>query len=171
MSTANFITQDNFPLFARDFYIEDAKRCTECGCVFGNDEDKCECCGGDLEDIGYFFDDIECDVVCHEIQQEMDDLNEGYIFHRLVLKSGYYSGVQLFVDEIHNLDEYEYDNDECHYYFDMCRSAAYRKYHAEQRKVERDMKKLAREYGFDRLAIAARFSNGETWYTRVCKAC
>lgn len=65
----------------------------------------------------------------------------------------------------HDLDEY--DNYECHYYFDCCRSVAIRKFKREINKVNRILKKLAKDYGFVELAVTARFSNGETWYAAV----
>ncbi len=60
--------------------------------------------------------------------------------------------------------EYDYDNDECHYYFDCCRSVAYRKCAAEVRKINRWMAKLAQRYGFEELVCTSVFSNGEASY-------
>ena len=61
------------------------------------------------------------------------------------------------------------DNDSARYYFDLCRSHAIRKYEAEQRKINKILAKIGGAYGMDKLAIYARFSNGETWYTKTAE--
>ena len=167
MSTANFIAQDDFPLFARDFYTE-MRRCPDCGSLLPSDDETCEFCGcKGLDEPESIYDDFEADYICGEIEKEMDELNSGYMFHKLTLKDGYYNGVQFYVEDNYELDKYDYDNADCRYYFGLCCSAAYRKYHAEHNKIVRAMRKLAKTYGFDRLAICARFSNGEVWYTKA----
>ena len=79
--------------------------------------------------------------------------------------SGYYCGLQLFVDELH--DPNEYDNEDCRWEFDLCRSVAIRRYNSEINKINRELRKLARFYGFDELYCAALFSSGEAVYRRV----
>lgn len=95
-------------------------------------------------------------------------LNEaayGLMFHKITLRSGYYTGVQFYVEVEHDLTEdKDYTNDDCHYYFDCCRSVAYRKYEAEIRKINRKLAALGKEYGFQEYVCTARFSNGEAWY-------
>ena len=61
-------------------------------------------------------------------------------------------------------EDKDYTNDDCHYYFDCCRSVAYRKYEAEIRKINRKLAALGKEYGFQEYVCTARFSNGEAWY-------
>lgn len=51
-----------------------------------------------------------------------------------------------------------------HYYFDCCRSVAYRKYASEVRKINRKLAEFAKAYGFQEYVCTARFSNGEAWY-------
>lgn len=138
MATANFWTMQNFPLYARDFTDEN----------------------GD-------FDDWECDVICDDIETELFMLNNDFLFHRIELKSGYYCGVQFYVQTKHDPDGDAYDNEDCHYYFDMCRSVTMRKYHAEQNKINKILAKIAQKYAFDKLAVCACFSNGETWYSKT----
>ena len=75
-----------------------------------------------------------------------------------------YTGVQFYVEVEHDLTEDGYTNDDCHYYFDCCRSVAYRKYKAEIRKINRKLAALGKEYGFQEYVCIARFSNGEAWY-------
>lgn len=92
----------------------------------------------------------------------MEDFNNDLIFHELTFKSGYYDGVQIFVEEKEN--PHELDNEDCHYYFDMCRSKAIRKYDAEIRKINRWMEKVATQHGWKGLICLGIFSNGEAVY-------
>lgn len=92
----------------------------------------------------------------------MEEFNDTLTFHEITFKSGYYSGVQLYVEE--KEDPHELDNDDCHYYFDMCRSQAIRKYDAEIRKINKWMDKVAPEYGWAELYCLGIFSNGEAIY-------
>lgn len=49
----------------------------------------------------------------------------------------------------------------------MCRSEMLRKYKAAGNMIRRELNKARKELGMMELAISARFSNGETWYTKV----
>lgn len=145
MSTANYRTMDNFSLFVREDQDE-AKRCPECGAIMDADATACDLCGcEELEDY-YFSDEVAWECDRREIERELDDLNYDLMFHKISLRSGYYSGVQFYVETEHDLDEYDYDNDECHYYFDCCRSVAYRKYEAEKRKINRKLTELGKQW-------------------------
>lgn len=163
MSAANFCTMRDFPLFAKDYY-EDTKRCPECGAIMSEDATECEFCEcNELEDYRYFdecaaYDDNEI------IGAALDSFNYELMFHKVKLRSGYYTGVQFYVEVEHDLAEEDYTNDDCHYYFDCCRSVAYRKYEAEIRKINRKLAALGKEYGFQEYVCIARFSNGEARY-------
>ena len=172
MGTCNFNSMTNFDLWAiNDFYF---KVCPECNCG-GLDGDECEICGADLSDVSAEFDEIGEQEFYNDVLQELEEINRGLLFHEISIISGYYAGLQLYVELNHAADNAgftdagpEYlDNESARYYFDLCRSAAIRKYEAEQRKVNRILAKIGRAYGMDKLAIYARFSNGETWYTKV----
>ena len=172
MSTANFYTMKNFPLWARDFYTE-YKKCPEC--EIRNEEPYSECygCGCDLTKIKseYDYDDFYAQYICDDIEKELEDFNYNLIFHTIELKSGYYTGVQFYCetkdfDEDKN-GELDIDNYDAHYYYDMCRSQARRKYKIEINKINKLLKKLGAEYGFDAYGVSARFSNGETWYSEI----
>jgi len=95
-------------------------------------------------------------------KDKMEELNDTLTFHKIVFKSGYYTGIQLFVEEKEN--PHELDNEDCRYYYDMCRSQAIRKYDAEIRKINRWMEKVAPEYGWRELHCLGIFSNGEAVY-------
>ena len=92
----------------------------------------------------------------------MEDFNNTLTFHELKLESGYYTGIQIYVEEKEN--PHELDNDDCNYYYDMCRSKAIRKYDAEIRKINRFMDKVATQYGWKELHCLGVFSNGEAIY-------
>ena len=164
MSAANFETMRDFPLFAKNYVVE-MKRCEICGAIMEAEAEECECCGADELKSVWEFDELACLDAEREITAKMDEFNDGLMFHKLGLQSGYYSGVQFIVETEHDLSEYDYDNDDCHYYFDCCRSAAYRKYAAEIRKINRFMEKLRKAYGFEELVCTGRFSNGEAMFS------
>lgn len=139
MSTPNFRTQENFPLYLYD----------DSGMEWWQAQD--------------FF---------SEVRLDMEDLNSELSFFRLTVKSGYYFGVQFYVeisDEADNAGfteggaEYA-DNESCRWYLDMCLSQAKRKFEAEQRKVCKLMKNLADAWGFEEYLCTAIFSNGEAIY-------
>lgn len=139
MSTPNFRTQENFPLYLYD----------DSGMEWWQAQD--------------FF---------SEVRVDMEDLNSELSFFRLTVRSGYYFGVQFYVeisDDADNAGFTEYgaeyaDNDSCRWYLDMCLSQAKRKFEAEQRKVCKLMKKLADAWGFEEYLCVAIFSNGEAIY-------
>lgn len=164
MSAANFCTMRDFPLFAKSYY-EEAKRCPECDTILDADAETCEVCGcEELEDYPY-FDQFLADEEWDAITSLMEDFNRDLMFHKVELRSGYYTGVQFYVETEHDLDEdKDYTNDDCHYYFDCCRSVAYRKYAAEVRKIIRKLAAWGKEYGFQEYVCTARFDNGEAWY-------
>lgn len=95
----------------------------------------------------------------------LDAVNEDFLFFRGRLKDGYYEGVQLIFDELYNPEEM--DNEETRYEFDLCRSRAIRKYHAEINKINRLIDKLCKETLWSKYGVTARFSNGETWYNKI----
>lgn len=107
-----------------------------------------------------FYDDIYSGF--DGFKGKMEDFNDALTFNEVTFESGYYDGVQLFVKEKEN--PHELDNDDCNYYFDMCRSKAIRKYDAEIRKINKWMDKVATEYGWRELHCLGIFSNGEAIY-------
>lgn len=164
MSTANFRTMKNFPLYV---YPTEriAYECHECGETF-YEEGECPACGCEDAfefDDGWFY--VEQFMSC--INPAIEELNRDLLFHTISIQSGYYTGLQIYVAEEHDLEEYEYDNEDCHYYFGCCRSVAHRKFYSERRKVCKALKKLAKEFGMDELFCVGVFSNGEAVYEKV----
>lgn len=170
MSAANFCTMRDFPLFAKDYY-QDAKRCPECGAIMEDDATECEFCDcNELEDCRY-FDEYAAYDEQKSIKDDLSDFNYGLLFHEVKIQSGYYSGVQFYVEVNHDLTEDKgYTNSDCHYHFDCCRSVAYRKYDAEIRKINRKLAELGKKYGFHEYVCTARFSNGEAMYELASNA-
>ena len=137
MSAANFYTMRDFPLFAKDYY-EDAKRCPECGAILSADDTECEFCEcNELEDYQY-YDECAAYDERQEIEDKLLDFNRGLLFHEVKLQSGYYSGVQFYVEINHDASEV--------------------------RKINRKLAEFAKAYGFQEYVCTARFSNGEAWY-------
>lgn len=125
-----------------------------------------------MRDFSLYVRDCEDDFWCFEadeIEDVLENFNHDLLFHTVKLQSGYYDGVQLLVDVEYDLAEDDYDNEECHYYFDCCRSVAYRKYRAEINKINRMLDKLADAYGFTGAVCVARFSNGEAMFAPLTK--
>lgn len=161
MSAPNYYTMENFSLFVKD-YDEESMRCPEYGTVLGADATVCDICGcEDLEEC-CCFDNLAWEDDRREIEQELEDINDNLMFHKISLRSGYYYGMQFYVEVEH--DPEDYDNDNCHYYFDCCRSVACRKYEAEQRRINRKLAELGKRWGFQKVVCTARFSNGEACF-------
>lgn len=139
MSTANFYNQTNFDLYVKAYESNEGY--------------------SELE-AQMFYDDIFDGY--DGFKEVMEDLNDNLIFHSMEFKSGYYDGVQLYVNTTEN--PHELDNEDCKYYFDMCRSQAIRKYEAEIRKINKWMKKVAVMYGWKKLNCLGVFSSGEAIY-------
>lgn len=107
-------------------------------------------------------DSIECQIVADMVCEDLDELNDSLLFHKICLDSGYYYGMQFVVEEENNPNDL--DNDDCRYYFDMYRSVAIRRYDSEINKINRWLRKLADSYDFTEMVCTAVFSNGEAIY-------
>lgn len=113
----------------------------------------------DGDDDEFFWDDLQLDFD-HELKA-MPDL----IFHKLSLKSGYYSGVQILVDEIENPNDL--DNYDCKNTFDLCKSQAVRLYNAEVERINKKILPKFKEAGFFKINCVGVFSNGEAIYAKA----
>ena len=174
MSTCNFHSMENFDLWAVSSERFYTKYCAACNCG-GLDGDTCEICGADLSKIEPEYDEITAQIFFDELENRVQEENDHLKFFEISVKSGYYDGLQLYVDLTQAADNAgftdngpEYlENDDAHYYFDMCRSKCIRAYESEKRKVNKILAIIGGAYGLDKLGIFARFSNGETWYTKI----
>lgn len=151
MSTANFIYQNDFELWAADFSLP----------IYPEDEN------GDPDEtaapIDYDFDDY----AYSEAQNKIDELNKSLKFFKLQLEPGYYAGVQIVIDDNNCPDGWYFER-----YFDFAdygvnRYVLRRMVEAEKRRINNELLPGFRAYGFEHYGISARFSNGETWYSRI----
>lgn len=166
MSAANYKTMANFPLLVREFIVYE-KRCLFCGAYQTNEENEvCECCGGELEEISYIDSNSTLEVST-DIQKRLGDFNQTLLFHKVSVEGGYYYGLQLYVEEKHNPNDY--DNTDCRCYLNMCRSVAIRRYNSEVNKLCRMLRRLGAEFGFEELFCRDVFSNGEAYYEHVAR--
>ena len=110
-------------------------------------------------------DELDAYEICREIEERLSGINDDLLFHKTSVESGYYCGLQLFVDELH--DPNEYDNEDCRLEFGLCRSVAIRRYNSEINKIIRKLRRLAADYGFEEHYCSGIFSNGEAIYQRV----
>lgn len=104
-----------------------------------------------------------------ETLAENFDYDNGLEYYEIKVEGGYYEGFQFCVNGKYFDDYNEMDNEDAHYYFGKCRSQALRAAEVELRKIERWLWKICEDYGYEALCVAARFSNGETWYTKTEK--
>ena len=160
MSTPNFYNQQNFKLYVKSFEPISLEE-YEAEYFDGDEEDLEEYYENDMRYWEKdFYDDIYEGFV--GFKDLMEEFNDTLTFHELKFYSGYYTGVQIYVEEKEN--PHELDNDDCNYYYDMCRSKAIRKYDAELRKINKWMDKVATQYGWRELHCLGIFSNGEAIY-------
>lgn len=155
MSTPNFYNQQNFKLYIKSFEpMTEEEYEAEDFEYYDSYEEAMEA------EREIFYEDIFEGY--DGFNELMEKFNDTLIFHKLELRGGYYDGVQLYVEE--KDDPNELDNDDCRYYYDMCRSQAIRKYEAEIRKINKWMDKVATQYGWEELICLGIFSNGEAVY-------
>lgn len=175
MSTPNFYNQRNFNLYVKSFEaisLEDyeAEEFQYDDYLYpqweeADDEDKADILEESYNHCMHIWEeDFYRDIYdgWDGFKKLMENFNDELTFHELQFKSGYYVGVQIYVEEKEN--PHELDNEDCRYYYDMCRSVAIRKYDAEIRKINKWMDKVATEYGWRKLNCIGIFSNGEAVY-------
>ena len=164
MSTPNFKTMEDFPLFVTETPY--CKICPECGCTCGSEAEKCDECGADLSSVSAEYDELTDEDNVFNMQTAADKVNEYLTFFKVTVESGYYCGLQFFVDTDKGSPE-EMDNGDCQYYFGKCRSKAIRAYKAEIRYINKWLAQQGKELGLTELICAAIFSNGEAMYVRA----
>lgn len=140
MSTSNFVETKYAPIWAFDtdaFYNE----ATE---LYDYDAD-------------YFWNyDVEKFL--------LDDFNVRARFCQIKSVSGYYTGYQLVVDvpeDPHFVDD-DFAMDE----WGMTQAEAAREFDREISALNEYLDKNAPSFDFEKYEVAARFSNGETWYSK-----
>lgn len=159
MGTCNYTSQDDFDLYITEYevseeYIKEYEEINEC--EFDEEWDS-----------QIFYEDMY-----REAERLANKLNEELMFYQIEIRSGYYCGLQTIIKGTDWNDYYfeieDIDNEDSHYYFDMCRSQAIRKHQAEINKINRKLLPLfEKELGFDHIRCIGVFSNGEAVYERV----
>lgn len=176
MSTPNFYTQRNFKLYVQSFepmtmeeyeaeeFSNDEYYYPEYLSAQSDSRKKYILEKSYNKTMTFWNEEFYSDIVngYDGFKELMEEFNNCLMFHEVQFKSGYYDGIQLYVEEKEN--PHKLDNDDCRYYYDMCRSKAIRKYEAEIRKINRFMNKVATQYGWKELVCLGVFSNGEAIY-------
>lgn len=155
MGTCNFITQSDFDMYVINFepLSEEEQKQYE----IDND------CKYSIEADEEFYYESEIEnfkwLMNHYLKQKQRMLE----FCSIELRSGYYAGVQTYVS-LEN-DPREMDNDDCQYYFGICRSKAIRKLESEIKFINTKLLPYIRENSsFEKLYCIGVFSNGEAVY-------
>lgn len=152
MGTSNFATQKHFDLYlSENFEFEYTDENDEPTGEWGFDD--------------YYFEQCE---------NFIDELNDKLRFFKITLKSGYYNGVQTYLidksdyfDPLYYLGHTEiYNGEEIFAEFGVNKYILNRMIQSEITKINNKLLPLLKEWGFDRYGVVARFSNGETWFSK-----
>ena len=164
MGTANFKSMDDFPLIvADDSYC---KVCPECGVTNGKDAGKCDVCGCDLANVEAVYDELGMQDICRDMETVAKWLTDAQPFYDVTVQSGYYAGLQFYVDcKYYDIESMDNEDAQCE--FGLCRSVMLRKFESAGNMIRRELKKAKAELGLMELGVTARFSNGETLYTEI----
>lgn len=120
--------------------------------------------------------DFEYDDMIWEFNNflEKEEKKRPLFFFELCLQSGYYEGMQVLVKEAKfpwdgctKDNPHDMSNEDCKYWYDECRSKCVKKYDSEKNYINNKLLPKLKELGFIELVISAKFSNGETWYSKV----
>lgn len=104
----------------------------------------------------------------YQIEACLKKYKKDLIFFEPQLKDGYYDGIQTYIkfwqdSHFNNIDEM--DNDDTHYYYNMNKSTAKRKYQSELNFINKKLLPDLKNIGFERLVCDGIFSNGEAIYS------
>ena len=125
--------------------------------------------GEEYTDWMYYED--QDDLFC-EAQELAAEFSEKLKYHTVTVEPGYYDGFQFWVQEksrgYFNFDkesDYCIDNEEAHYYYDLCRSKVLRAAEAEKRKISKWLYDLNGK-GYEILVCVGIFSDGTGIYKK-----
>ena len=160
MGTCNFWTMDDFDLVVMS---------DETICKNYLSEEFIEERKADFEDYEP-TDDIELawELFNEDMNEwsEMDDLNDTLLWYNVKLKSGYYDGVQFYIDtEWLPIDGW--DDDECYMYFDRDKEETKKMIEEEKERINKFLEEMVTLFGFERIRCVGVFNNGEAVYERV----
>ena len=155
---------NDFPLIVAE--DEKMKICPECGFTCGGEDENCENCGCDLSEVEAEYDEILMSQRVEEMEEFAEKINSIQDFYEVTVESGYYSGVQFYVEGKYWKLE-DWDSDEIKDEFDLRRRTVLRRQNAACKRVQNELNRAKKELGLIQLGVFARFSNGETWYSKV----
>lgn len=145
MGTCNYCTSNGFDLYIYDEDLDDTL-----------DKDEA------IDTYNFY---MRC--AYEEACELVNKINSLLTFYKLEIRDGYYTGIQIVIDDLHPYIE-DYDNNDCHYEFDMCRSVALRKKEAERKRINKKfLPRFKNELCWEQIRIVGVFSNGEAIYERV----
>jgi hypothetical protein len=98
-----------------------------------------------VKDDGEIDYDLVDNILLNDIRYDMELLNESFKYYKIELLDGYYSGIQLYVEQV---DEPSNETELIQ----------------ERELMKATLKKLADNFGFIHLRVVGTFSNGETIY-------
>lgn len=178
MSCPNFETQKNFNLYLWD-YTRPSDEEIDNRIIeeeYNGITDKSEISESDRDSFCLSDYNIECYNIIHNfkysVKEILHTLKRELQFFEVVLKDGYYCGLQFYVEETGYLKDYicidNVTNEDTRYYYDMCKSEFLRKYNSEINFINRKLlPKLAKYLGFEEYYCAGIFSNGEAVYRKA----
>lgn len=160
MSTVNFWSMERFPLVvATDENIID----------FYKDEDYTE-----EESIDCDYDTLNryYDWISDDFQNDIEAINEKLKVFSVKLKSGYYTGLQFYIDEddvnLFFKEEANWDDDDVYYTFRVDNKATLKRLIDEEiALINEFLKEEKQTYGLTCLSLQGVFSNGEGVYTET----
>ena len=158
MSAPNFVSMNyDMPMICGKTYGQMQKDLTE---EYGREATE--------DELYWYENDMFSDA-----EDMAEEMNSSLEFHKITVVGGRYASFQFCVDETYSdkfdLDkdsEYCIDNEDAHYYFDMCRSKVLRAADAEKRKIRKWLNGLIK-FGFNHVVCTEIFSNGEAEYRVV----
>lgn len=174
MSTCNFETMHDFPLYLWDITSENYNN-YKSGYDFSDEENMSE------NDIYEEIVSCETSFICNTFNSELNSILNKFkkqlMFHDIIVKSGYYTGLQIFVELNSNFSDYcvhdsedieNLDNEDTKYLFDMCRSQFLIKFYSEISYINKKvLPELAKTFGFEEYNCIGVFSNGEAIYEKA----
>lgn len=151
MATCNFCTMDNFDLYV----IGDEDIIKQ---WFEEDENVVS-----YEELSFAWDCWWIDNEKYGISEDIDTLNDELRWYHVELKSGYYEGVQIYVDtEWCNIGTWS--EEDCQDEFELTKKETMCMILEEQKKINAWLAEVATMYGFRKLDCLGVFSNGEAIY-------
>ena len=164
MSTCNFKTMKDFDLWV----IDEEKMCE----FYLGEEYKKE---NGIEEYSYDDIDLAYDLLREDFNDDsgIDKLNDSLQWYNVELRSGYYEGLQIYIDtEWSGINEYAdwlpskpliWDDEECELQFGLTREETIKMIEEEKKKINEFLENT-KYYGFYKIKCIGVFSNGEAVY-------